>query len=303
MNKRVITPSDGEWPARLNELQPHPVPGRLHLEGRDLPNDPKVVAIVGTRRPTAAGVEATEQLARGLAEAGFAIVSGLAVGIDATAHRTALAAGARTIAVLGTGLDIDYPTRNAHLKDDIRRVGTLVSEYRDGTPPKPHHFPSRNRIVAGLAVGVVVVEGGLKSGALITARLAVDCNRAVWAVPGSVRNPNAAGPNELIRRGEAAVVTEVAHILEELAPGLVWGGEAHGSSPGPVALGDDERRVLDALDDVPLPLERLCMMSGMTPGRAALAVARLEVRGLAARRFGGYELAGAGGRLRAALRA
>ena len=301
MNRRTMTPRDDEWPARLSEIGPHSVPRSLNLEGRELDCAQKSIAVVGARRPTAAGIEATEALVRPLAEAGFTIISGLAIGIDAAAHRAALRSGGYTIAVLGTGLDVDYPARNSRLRDDIRRKGTLVSEYRDGTQPRPHHFPARNRIVAGLSAGVIVVEGTLKSGALITARLALDSNRSVWAVPGSFRNRNAEGPNELIRTGQAALVTDVNQILEELAPDLVWNEEGGGGAIGPTSLGDEERSILEVLDDAPLPLERICMMTDLLPGKAALGVSRLEVRGLATRRFDGYEVTGSGARLRSVL--
>ena len=300
---RCIRPGDDEWPESLDNIGPHRPPQRLFVEGTRLRGGSTAVAVVGTRRPTVAGVEATEHLTRGLVEAGFTIVSGLAVGIDTVAHRTAIEAGGYTIAVLGGGLDVDYPARNAALKNSIRELGTLVTEYPTGIRPAAHHFPQRNRIVVGLSLGgVLVIEGGLKSGALITARIGLDAGRNVWALPGSYRNPMAEGPNELIRTSEARLVTNVKHICDEAAPSLVW---QDGPAARPLALESltqDERQILSVLDDVPVSPDRLIRLTSLEGGKAALAVARLEVRGFALRRGGGYELAAAGARARALMR-
>lgn len=300
---RCIKPGDGEWPASLNDIGPHDPPRRLFVQGKPLEAGETAIAVVGTRRPTAAGIEAAEQLTRGLVEAGFTIVSGLAVGIDAVAHRTALQVGGNTIAVLGGGLDVDYPSKNRNLRNKIRELGTIVTEYPEGTRPAAHHFPLRNRIVVGLSLGgVLVIEGGLKSGALITARIALDSGRNVWALPGSFRNPMASGPNELIRASEASLVTNVKHICDEAAPSLVW---HEGVRARPLALESltaEEKKVLAVLDDVPLSPDRLIRLTDLDGGKAALAVSRLEVRGFALRRGGGYELADAGARARALLK-
>ena len=297
MNADVLTREHPTWPERLNELGSHAPPKRLFVEGLTLDAGAKTIAVVGTRRPTAAGVEAAECLTRGLVEAGFTIVSGLAVGIDTVAHRTALDCDGYSIAILGCGLDVDYPIRNNRLKEELRARGTLVSEYPPGTPAQPYHFPLRNRIVAGLATGVLVIEGGLKSGALITARLAIDANRSVWAVPGSIRNPMAAGPNELIRTGQAALVTDIGHVFEEVAPALVWETENRPAMQTP-DLRDEEIAILHALDDVPLAVDRITRVAGLKLGKVGLALSRLEVRGLAARRGVGYEITQSGGRVR-----
>ena len=298
---RCITPASDEWPVRLRELAPHVPPERLFVAGCPLDAGSPIVAVVGTRRPTAAGVEAAQQLTKALVEAGVTIVSGLAIGIDAIAHRTAVELGGYTIAVLGSGLDVDYPQRNRRLKEDIRRTGTIVTEHAAGIQPLPHHFPERNRIVAGLAQGVLIIEGGLKSGALITARMALDANRHVWAVPGSLRNAMAVGPNYLIRSGQASLTTQPAHVFEDIAPALVW--EERQERPRAVveSLTDDERTVLEVLDDVPVSPDRVIRLTGLSPGAAALALSRLEVRGHVTRRLGGYEVSGSGGRLRFAL--
>jgi DNA processing protein len=295
---RRIEPQDPEWPAPLAEIPD--APEAIYVDGEPLGLAPAAVAVVGTRRPTSAGLEAARAFAAGLAQAGFVVVSGLAVGIDAAAHSAALDAGGRTIAVLGCGLDVDYPTRNRGLRRGIRASGSLVTEFPPGTPPAPFHFPRRNRIIAGLCAAVVVVEGGARSGALITARLALDANRAVFAVPGSIRNPMAEAPNRMLAEGLAAAAPDVAVVLDDLAPALVYPATPT-SQAAEVALSDPERAVLELLDDAPVPLESLARNTGLEPGALGLGLSKLEVRGLAVRRPGGYEITSRGARVRAAL--
>jgi DNA processing protein len=303
VNHRTITPGTPEWPGRLNELGGEVPPDQLFVAGMPLGAGPKTIAVVGTRRPPPVGIEATKHHTRGLAEAGLAIVSGLAVGIDAVAHRTALESGAYTIAVLGCGLDVDYPARNASLRRHIASQGTLVTEYEPNTRPRPENFPRRNRIIAGLAAGVLFVEGGVTSGGRITARLALDANRLVFAVPGSIRNPAAAGPNELIRTSQAALVTDVKHIFDEIAPDLVWDAKFDAGPASPVpALEGCEKRVLDYLDDVPVAVDRICAELEIPGGEVALTLSRLELRGMVARRPAGYEISSLGARARTATR-
>ncbi len=299
--QRVIRPQDDEWPHALNELGRHRPPELVHAMGRRLPDPRGSIAIVGTRRPTAAGLQATRQMARACGEAGFAVISGIAVGVDAAAHDETLRADGHTVAVLGCGLDVDYPARNKRLKGQLVQRGTLVSEYSNGEQPYPAHFPERNRIVVGLARAVLVVEGGLKSGALITARLALDADRSIFAVPGSMRNAMAAGPNELIRTGQAALVTDPSHIFDELAPGLVWQERVDRLDPKAPALEAEEIEVLGLLDDVPVTLDHIAQCLGQPLGRTTLALSRLEVRGLIIRRRMGYEITEAGGRVRSLL--
>lgn len=298
--QRRITRSDAEWPARLNELGPDQTPMELFLEGRELSVGEKTIAIVGSRHPTGAGIEAAKRFASGIAEAGFGVVSGLAMGIDSVAHRAALDAGGYTVAVLGCGLDTVYPARNKPLFERIRSEGTLVSEYPEGVPPSARNFPVRNRIVSGLSTGVLVVEGGFKSGALITARLALDANKSVWAVPGSLRNPMAHAPNQLIRTGQAGLVTELQHIFEELAPGLIWNESKGSFGPAP-DLPSREKDILCLMDDTPITLDRICAELHTSMGSVALDLSRMEVRGFIRRRGPGYEISEAGARIRSAL--
>jgi DNA processing protein len=270
----------------------------LYVSGCRILAGKKAVAIVGTRRPSAAGVHAARTLATGLAQAGFAIVSGLALGIDTVAHAAALDAGGYTLAVLGCGISQPYPKQNLKLRARIAELGTLVTEYPSDTPPLPAYFPARNRIIAGLCAGVIVIEGGRKSGARITAARALDYNRSVFAVPGSIRNPMAQCPNELIRNSLATLITDAKHVTDELAPGLVW--FADGSRGGSaVALDERELEILDFLDDVPVALDVICRERGLSFGEVALALSRLEVRGFARRAVTGYELSESGVRARA----
>jgi DNA processing protein len=296
--RRTVGPSDPEWPPLLSELGPA-APEQLFVTGRLLDGSRPAVAVVGTRRPTAAGLEAAERISSGLAEAGVVVISGLAVGIDAVAHAAALAAGGATAAVLGCGIDVDYPRRNLELKRRIAADGTIMSEFSNGTPPRRAQFPLRNRIIAGISAGVVVVEGGLRSGALITARLALDSNRNVYAVPGSIRNPMAAAPNELIRTSQALLVTGVNDVLEDLVPSLCRPGSNVGLETPRLEtprLEGPEEVVLRALDDVAVSPGLLEHATGLSAGALARALAELELRGLADRLRGGYCVTAAGTR-------
>lgn len=296
MNARVVTRSDREWPAQMEELDPQSIPERLFLDGDPLPSKEQCIAIVGTRRPTASGIEIACQFARAFAESGFTVVSGMALGIDAAAHRAALDSGGKTIAVLGCGLDICYPKRNRTLYKTIPTQGTLVTEYEAGVQPHRVHFPTRNRIIAGLCEAVVVIEGGLKSGALITARLAADAGREVFAVPGSPFNAVSLGPNELIRVGEAALVIDPQQIFEVIAPKLVWTSPYSPTGKRP-DLNDDELAVLTRLDVIPASMDRLVATTGLKPGAVSLTLAKLQLRGFATRAStGGFAISPAGAR-------
>jgi DNA processing protein len=302
MNRRTVFPNDAEWPRHLNELSPHDPPKSLKLEGLPLEVDfPRAVAIVGARYPTAAGVEAAQDMARGLAEAGFSIVSGLAVGIDAVAHRACLAAGGYTVAVLGTGLDVTYPQRNTALRQQVMERGTLVTEYADDMPPLAHNFPRRNRIIAGLSKAVIFVEGGQRSGGRITARIALEANRTVYAVPGSVRNPMAAGPNELIGRSEAALVTSFCDVLADMAPELAWESPETRRLAPSIEVAEDDRAIIFFLEETPVVPGKIRDELGLTNGKAALTLARLEARGWVTRRPGGYVLSRTGLRIRESI--
>lgn len=297
---RLIAPTDPEWPAKLDQLGPE-APRSLHAAGRRLDPTREVVAVVGSRNATMAGIEAAEEITAGLAQAGFVVVSGMARGIDGVAHRVALEEGGTTIGVLGCGIDVVYPPQHASLRRRMLDHGTLVSEHPAGTPPHARHFPERNRIIAGMARAVVVVEGALKSGALITAQKALDADRDVFAVPGSIRNAVATGTNELIRRSGAGLVTNVNDLFEELAPDLAWRQPLDLKGMKRAAeLDAEERTVLLLLDDAPVTPDRLAGVATLDPGLIRFVLSKLEIRGLATRRPAGYVISGSGAAARRA---
>ncbi|MDA0233611.1 MAG: DNA-processing protein DprA, partial [Proteobacteria bacterium] len=224
---RVLTLADADYPRQLFDIADPPV--LLYVKGEPALLSRPGIALVGARSATAAGEANAEAFARTLAQQGLVVVSGLALGIDAAAHRGALAAGstgAGTVAVIGTGIDRIYPARNAALAREIAAAGAVVSEFPLGTPPLQHNFPRRNRLIAGLAEGVLVVEAALGSGSLITARLATETGREVFAIPGSIHSPLSRGCHRLIRDG-AKLVETAEDVVEELRGRLGW--------PAPVA--------------------------------------------------------------------
>ena len=296
MTDRIVRPIDDEWPDQMESVGPKGLPSKLHVRGKAIPRYEQSVAIVGTRRPTTTGVELAVKFAAALVEAGYAVISGLAVGIDAAAHRGALEAGGHTVAVLGCGFDQAYPSRNSALRKQLEARGTVVTEHEPDVEPQPFLFPRRNRIIVGLSKAVVVIEGGLKSGALITARIGFDAGREIFAVPGSARNAVGVGPNELIRRSEATLVTEPKHVFEVLAPATIW---TDPYQPGDrIQLDRGEERVLHTLESVPATIEEVAgALAGpaMPPGEIMLVLSKLELRGLARRtRTGRYEITEAG---------
>ena len=220
---KIICPMDPQWPPGLRPI-PDP-PAVLYMRGELLPDDTLAVAIVGARQCTLYGREQAEKFARGLAEAGMTVVSGGARGIDTAAHQGALRAGGRTLVISGCGLGHCYPPENHDLYDEIvsRQAGCIISEMKPDEPPLPYHFPPRNRIIAALSLGTLVVEANLRSGSMITARLAADdYGREVFAMPGRVDSPASSGTHHLIRSGGAKLVESAADILDSLGlPALV----------------------------------------------------------------------------------
>ncbi len=267
-------PGDPDYPRPLLDL-PDPPVTLWTTAGLDALRHAPRVAVVGTRASTAVGDRTTRRVVGALAECGASVVSGLARGIDTVAHAAALAAGARCVAVLGTGVDVPYPRENGTLYRRIAAAGTVAAELPPGTTATPGAFPRRNRIVAALADLVVVVEAPVRSGALITAGIAADLGRAVAAVPGSVEAPTAAGTNLLLRDG--------AHVLADPRDvvGLLGHGSAAGAGPPaaePFALSDDERAVWRALAEPAADLDALAVRAGLDPRRCAAAVTALELR-------------------------
>lgn len=294
--RRVLILGQPGFPSRLAEIAVPPI--ALEVAG-DTDLATPAVAVVGSRRATPYGIAVAEQLAAGLAEAGLVVVSGLARGVDAAAHRAALAAGGRTVAVLGSAHDSLYPPEHRELARACRDSGAVLTEFPPGTRPLPHHFPRRNRIIAGLTLGTLVVEAAERSGSLATARHAVDSGREVFAVPGPIGSETSAGCHALIRLG-ATLVTGVADILEEL--GLPSGFAGRGAESRDAASREPERpsprpgpgsqaaRLLDALRKRPSGVDLDTLLGGTDlPVPVALAaISELERRGLVRRFPGGF---------------
>ena len=261
------------------------------------------VAVVGSRSPTAGGRDNAAAFARAFAASGLAVTSGLARGIDAAAHEAALEAGGPTVAVLGSGIDRPYPAANRGLAARIAAAGAVASEYPPGTPARAGQFPSRNRIVAGLSLGTLVVEAAMRSGALITARLAGDAGREVFAVPGSIHNPMARGCHRLLRSG-AALVESAAEVVEALAPLAGRLGEAlrdrlgtpkdgatavHGQPRGAGMPGDpDYKKLWEALGHDPTGMDLLVERTGLTATRLSSMLPLMELEGRIAVEHGRY---------------
>lgn len=272
---RALTWDDPAYPPRLKETDdPPPV---LYVRGELREADEWSVSVVGTRRPTPYGRQVAEEFSHQLASNRICVVSGLARGVDAIAHRAALQAGGRTIAVMACGLDIVYPPEHAKLAREIIENGALVSDYPLGTQPRGDYFPRRNRIMSGMSLGVLVVEGDLKSGALITSRLAVEQNREVFAVPGSIFSPQSRGTNAIIQRGEAKLVLCVEDVLEELnltmAPQQIEMTELMPAT-------DTEAGILRHISKEPVHIDEVCRQSGLPVSTVSSLLAMMELKGL-----------------------
>jgi DNA processing protein len=259
----------------------------LYVDGDPQVLSRRCIAIVGSRHATPAGKQHAHAFAQALASAGWAIVSGLARGIDAAAHEGALASGGVTAAIVGTGLDIVYPGAHRSLARRIATQGALVSEFPPGTPPLAEHFPQRNRIIAGVCAGVLVVEAAVQSGSLITARLAAEAGREVFAVPGSIDSPQSRGCHVLIKQG-AKLVETLEDILDELVPGGVPQAAAvDATSAEEDAAGPSDDPVLRALGHDPATLDALCARMGWPVSELSARLLEHELRGDVARLPGG----------------
>lgn len=286
---KLLALNDPEYPSNLSAI-PDP-PAVLFVRGELQPRDLVAVAVVGSRAASPMGMIFTEKLSGELALNGVTIVSGFAVGIDSAAHRGALKAGGRTIAVLGCGLDIDYPYGQGGLRDEIAAAGALVSEFPLGTPPVAGHFPQRNRIISGLSLGVVVVEAAHRSGSLITARLALEQGREVFAVPGMAHHYRSVGPHRLLREG-AKLVEGAEDVLEELRP-LIRRSAAPPGEPDeretPVSgLEPDELQALRELDGNPRHIDEIARSTQWPVGKVMAVLSNLELKGVARQLPGKY---------------
>ena len=306
-NFLLICIGDDDYPSNLLKI-PDP-PAVLFSSGALMARDLVSIAVVGSRYASPAGIIFAEKLTSDLARNGVAVVSGFAVGIDSAAHRGALKAGGRTLAVLGCGLDVDYPTVNADLRQEIARSGALLTEFPLGTPPTPGNFPSRNRIISGLSLGVVVVEAAERSGSLITARFALEQGREVFAVPGMAQSMRSKGAHRLLRQG-AKLVESVEDVLEEIRPlirpahlrsGETTDGEPPGKEKagrqapgsgfgaGPLQQGSPEETILlRIMGKVPKHIDEIAQEANMPIQRAAAILLELELRGLVSQLPGKY---------------
>ena len=277
---------EADYPPLLRELGD--APPLLFVRGDAALLSFPQLAVVGSRNPSRGGSENARAFSGSLARAGLAITSGMALGIDACAHEAALAAGGHTIAVAGTGLDRVYPATHHELAHAIAGRGALVSEFALGTPPRRENFPRRNRLISGLSLGVLVVEAALKSGSLITARLAAEQGREVFAIPGSIHSPLSRGCHALIRQG-AKLVETADDVLEELQ--ALAGFVAQPGPAGPVrekvALDPQEEHLLELMGHDPVELDTLITLSGLTAGAVSSMLLNMELRGLIEARPGG----------------
>lgn len=271
---QVLTWDDDDYPALLRQID-HPPPV-LYVRGQLLPTDELAVALVGTRRASAYGREVTHLLATELARNGVTVVSGLALGIDAVAHRSSLEAGGRTIAVLGSGVDQIYPFQHRTLAQEISANGALVSEYPLGTRPEANNFPPRNRIISGVSRAIAIIEAGERSGALITAGFAAEQGREVFAVPGNILNPGSMGCNELIRQG-ANPLLAVRDLLEYLD--LAQWDRQHAARqlmpPDPL-----EQQLLAHLSHEPRHVDELVRQSTLGAPQVSSLLAMMELKGM-----------------------
>ena len=276
---RIVTFWDADYPENLKRI--YDPPPYLWVLGAFSPRDASGIAVVGTRTPTPYGIQVAERMSAGLASLGLPVISGLARGIDTAAHRAAVRVGGRTVAVIGSGIDVIYPPENRGLAQSILQEGAVISEFEMGAKPDAANFPRRNRLVSGIALGVLVIETGPGGGAMITAHLALDQGREVFAIPSPVRQEVRSGTNTLIREGKALLVESVDDIIAELAPRL--GGVVPSDKPRPQPTHPDltlfERRVFDALGEMPTHVDEICHRAGLSPSDTLVHLLTLEFKG------------------------
>lgn len=271
---KAVSFGEPSYPEMLREIEDAPVV--IYIKDDTQPQDRYAIAIVGSRKPTPYGTSVAEIFSEGLASMGFTIVSGMARGIDAISHKGALRAGGRTVAVLGSGLDVPYPPENKGLMDKIASSGCVISEFPPGTPPDKENFPKRNRLISGLSLGVLVVEATSDSGSLITAGCAIEQGREVFAVPGNITLPTSEGTNELIRRG--AVLTRKAEdIVEELAP--VLKGFIRSKEKAKIEITDEEKDLCNLLSGEPRHVDVISRESGLPASKVLGILLGLELKG------------------------
>ena len=277
---RILVYTDPDYPAYLREI--HNPPMILFVKGKEIPLDKTFIGVVGSRNPTHYGRNAAEKIAMGLAVRGAGVVSGLARGIDAAAHQGCLMGDGFTVGVLGTGIDVVYPESNSGLFRRVEEKGAIVSEFPAGTPPEPRNFPIRNRIISGLTRGTVVVEATRNSGSLITASLALEQGRDVFAVPGSIDSFKSTGSHFLIKQG-AKLIENADDILAEF--GFVGRGVVGRSAPKnhdgtPRDMDESERKIYEIIGDYPVHIDDIVRLGNMDAGRVAGILMKMELEGM-----------------------
>jgi DNA processing protein len=272
---RTVSLDNASYPEMLREIEDAPVV--LYMKGDIQPHDRYAIAIVGSRKPTPYGTSVAETISEELASMGFTIVSGMARGIDSLSHRGALRAGGRTIAVLGSGLDVPYPPENKGLMDKIVSSGCVMSEFPPGAPPDKENFPRRNRLISGLSLGVLIVEATSDSGSLITAEYALEQGREVFAVPGNITSSTSEGTNELIKKG--AILTRKAEdIVEDLAP--VLKGFIRIKEKAKIEVTDEEEKLCNVLSGEPKHIDVISRESRLPASKVLGILLSLELKGV-----------------------
>ncbi|MBI2020791.1 DNA-protecting protein DprA [Candidatus Daviesbacteria bacterium] len=271
-----LTIFDEEYPKLLKEIYDPPIV--LYYKGEILPKDDKAIAIVGTRKMTGYGKAVTEQFTQGLVDGGLTIVSGLARGVDSLAHQTVLKEDGRTIAVLGGGLNYIFPPENTELANKISQgFGAIISEFPPNYPSLAGNFPARNRIISGLSLAVLVTEAAEDSGSLITARLALEQGREVFAVPGPITSTLSKGPIDLIKEG-AKVVTDPQEILDDL--GISQGVRVKVKGESELELSDDEKKILDYLENETRHIDEVCRSLNLSAAQVSASLVKMEIKGI-----------------------
>ncbi|MBW2028923.1 MAG: DNA-protecting protein DprA [Deltaproteobacteria bacterium] len=278
LNAHIITYKDPDYPAGLREIYDPPMV--LYAKGKGIPKNITYLAVVGSRNPTPYGLGVAEKIAQGLARRGLGVVSGMARGIDSAAHWGCINGKGFTLAVLGTGIDIVYPASNRKLSYKVLDNGTIITEFPLKTPPEPQNFPIRNRIISGLSKGVVVVEATKNSGSLITASLALDQGREVFAVPGSVNSFKSAGCHFLIKQG-AQLIENADDVLEGLGLNFPYAAKADTfRDPPPPSLQGQEEIIYSLVGDYPIHIDQISRESKMEPREVSSILMRLELKGI-----------------------
>ena len=278
-NIHILTLHDPAYPESLKRI--HDAPPVLYVKGSLVDTDKYAVAMVGSRSSTDYGMQVAEKMAHTLASSGLTVVSGMARGIDSASHKGALTAGGRTIAVLGSGLDVPYPPSNRGLMRAIESSGAVISEFPLGTPPNKENFPRRNRIISALSFGVVVVEATLDSGSLITVAYALEQDREVFAVPGNITSKSSKGPNDLIKKG-AKLVESAEEVIEELRPQLkgILREDAMTSEKKLPEMTDIEASIYNHISNKPRHIDEITRNMNLTSSKALSVLLHLELKGI-----------------------